>query len=129
MLNLPKGPTASGSGNVNINLNCPQFLRHQGCVIAEQGLALTASAWAKRGYRCFKFVQQKGDMIITYPGVYHSGINVGYNLNEAINFGTKQWVKEGMRYKGCNCLGIENKVVLDMLEIETVLKQKQTQEA
>ena len=31
----------------------------------------------QQGYKCFKYIQKKGDMIITWPGVYHSGINIG----------------------------------------------------
>jgi hypothetical protein len=29
---------------------------------------------------------EKGDMIVVFPGAYHSGINSGWNLAEAMNF-------------------------------------------
>ena len=40
-------------------------------------------------------------MIITWPGVYHSGINTGWNLSEAVNFGTRNWLEEGKKYTLC----------------------------
>ena len=66
-------------------LSCPQLLRHQFCINIEQGLPLDRDQWKQQGYGCFKYIQGKGDMIITWPGVYHSGINTGWNLNEAVN--------------------------------------------
>jgi len=67
-------------------------------------------------------MQQNGDMIITFPGVYHSGINTCWNLNEAVNFGTRNLLEEAKRYQLCTCLksdGTEDSAInLDIAEIE-----------
>ena len=78
--------------------------------------------WAQAQYRCYMLMQQKGDMIITVPGVYHSGINTGWNLNEVVNFGTQNWLEEAKRYELWTCLksdGTEDSAIkLDIAEIE-----------
>jgi hypothetical protein len=60
-------------------------------------------------------------MIITFPGVYHSGINTGWNLNKAVNIGTWNWLEEAKRYELRTCLksdGTEDSaIVLDIAEI------------
>jgi hypothetical protein len=73
----------------DIPLLCHQFLRHQFCINSEQSLPLQPDQWKQEGYKCFKYTQKMGDMIITWPGVYYSGINTGWNFNEAVNFGTR----------------------------------------
>lgn len=54
-------------------------------------------------------------MIIVWPGAYHSGVNSGWNLAEAMNFATKDWIEEGRRYQPCSCenLPVES-IVLDL---------------
>jgi len=103
-------------------VTCPQFLRHQAYTNSEQGLPLDQEGWAQAQYRCYKFMQQKGDMIIIFPGEYHLGINTGWNLNEAVNFGTQNWLEEAKRYELCTCSksdGTEDSAIeLDIAEIE-----------
>ena len=99
-------------------LSCPQFLRHQFCINSEQGLPLQRDEWKREGYKCFKYTQEKRDMIITWPGVYHSGINTGWNFSEAVNFGTRNWLEQGRRYQPCTCLGGGSTVFVDLDEIE-----------
>lgn len=90
-------------GLENTDTTCPQFLRHQVFITAEQGLPLKKKSWDEAGYKVFKFVQQKGHMIITWPGAYHCGINTGWNLSEAVNFGLRNWIEEGKKYQPCTC--------------------------
>jgi hypothetical protein len=66
-------------------ISCPQFIRHHGLLNREQSLPLTEAQWKAKGFKCFKWVQQKGTMIVTWPGVYHSGINTGYNLRARLD--------------------------------------------
>lgn len=42
-------------------------------------------------------------MMVVWPGAYHSGINSGWNLAEAMNFATEDWIEEGRKYQPCNC--------------------------
>lgn len=46
---------------------------------------------------CFKAIQNPNEFIITFPQCYHSGFNTGYNLNEAVNFITTDWLTFGMK--------------------------------
>jgi len=102
----------------DIPLSCHQFLRHQFCINSEQSLPLQRDQWKQEGYKCFKYTQKKGDMIITWPGVYHLGINTGWNFNEAVNFETRNWLEEAMIYQPCTCFGADSAIVLHLVEIE-----------
>jgi hypothetical protein len=110
-------------GTEKMPIHCPQFLTHQNLLNSEQSLPLTDARWKSAGFKCFKWIQTKGTMIITWPGVYHSGINTGYNLNEAVNFGTQSWLNEGREYTGnrCQCEHEDgspvSKIYLDVEEI------------
>lgn len=74
----------------DVPLSCPRLLR-QFCISSE---------WKRGGYGCFKYIQKKRDVITAWPGVYHSGINTGWNFNEAvINFGTKSWLEQSRSYR------------------------------
>lgn len=110
-------------GLENTDTTCPQFLRHQAFITAEQGLPLNKKSWGEAGYKVFKFVQQKGHMIITWPGAYHCGINTGWNLNEAVNFGLRNWIEEGKKYQPCTCRvdSIDDALTLMVDEIEQKL--------
>lgn len=46
-------------------------------------------------------MQRAGEMIVTGPYGYHSGFNCGFNVAEAVNFGTKAWVRYGTNHKAC----------------------------
>jgi histone demethylase JARID1 len=50
----------------------------------------------KNGIQCYTANQQPGEYIITYPRVYHSGFNTGYNFNEAVNFTMTDWLEFGV---------------------------------
>jgi hypothetical protein len=99
-------------------LSCHWFLRHKFCINSEQSLPLQRDQLKQEGYKCFKYTQKKGDMIITWPGVYDLGINIGWNLNEAVNFRTRNWLEEAKILQPCMCFGANSAIVLNLVEIE-----------
>jgi hypothetical protein len=51
-------------------------------------------------------------MIIIWPGVYHSGINTGWNFNNAVNFETRNWMEEAKIYQPFTWFGEDSAIVL-----------------
>lgn len=47
----------------------------------------------KGGIPIYETIQRPGEFIITFPKVYHSGFNYGFNVNEAVNFTLPSWVE------------------------------------
>lgn len=43
----------------------------------------------------FRSLQQAGQFIITFPKSYHAGFSYGYNVAEAVNFSSVDWVRYG----------------------------------
>jgi hypothetical protein len=107
-------------------ISCPQFIRHRDLLNSEHSLPLTEAQWKAKGFKCYKWVQRKGTMIVTWPGVYHSGINTGYNLNEAVNFGTRSWLNEGQLYKTCTCQHEDGSPASEMyLDVEEIVRKSE----
>jgi jumonji domain-containing protein 2 len=48
-------------------------------------------------------IQRPGDAIVTSPGAYHFGVNLGFNIAEATNFGIPEWIPKGREAKVCMC--------------------------
>jgi len=44
-----------------------------------------------------------GEMIMTFPGAFHFGFNLGDNLAEAANFASISWIDYGKTASFCNC--------------------------
>ena len=61
-----------------------------------------------------RVLQRAGQAIVVFPSAYHAGFNHGYNLAEAVNFGTERWLDYGMRARGCQCAGRRAAVRIDM---------------
>ncbi|KAK3914191.1 Lysine-specific demethylase 4 [Frankliniella fusca] len=57
-------------------------------------------------------VQNPGEAIVLYPNTAHYGFNTGWNLAEAVNFGTVSWIPDGINAPKCQCL--EGQIHLDM---------------
>ena len=50
-----------------------------------------------RGIPVYRTDQHAGEFIITFPRSYHAGFNQGYNLAEAVNFATPEWLEMGRK--------------------------------
>lgn len=47
--------------------------------------------------------QREGEIIVTFPGGYHSGFNKGFNISEAVNVGTPSWLDLYPSFQSCSC--------------------------
>ena len=43
-------------------------------------------------------------MILVFGGSYHTGFNFGFNIAEAINYATLDWLRQLTEVKHCKCL-------------------------
>ena len=50
-----------------------------------------------------KVLQKEGEFIVAFSGAYHTGFNWGYNIAEAVNFATKEWINIFPECKLCKC--------------------------
>lgn len=77
---------------------CPHFLRHKRYLFHPQRLA-------QAGIRVHRTVQMPGDHIVTFPHGYHGGINLGFNVNEAVNLAPTFWHDFAVRANTCDLPG------------------------
>lgn len=56
-----------------------------------------------------KVIQEPGEYILTFARGFHQGFNFGFNLAEAINFGSKWWLENAGKFQVCKCTTKANK--------------------
>lgn len=78
--------------------NCAEFLRHKMCHISPTVIQ-------KHGIPVRKIVHEEGQFMITFPGAYHAGFNIGFNCAESINFALESWIEIGKQAASCECRG------------------------
>lgn len=83
--------------------SCEHFLRHKRFLFDPFVLARDA------GITIYRTVQQPGDIVLTFPLGYHGGINLGFNVNEAINVALSDWPEYASRARTCDKEGHVNK--------------------
>ena len=49
------------------------------------------------GIPIYKARQKPGEFIVTFPQAYHCGFNAGFNVAEAVNFATNDWLSFGLK--------------------------------
>lgn len=86
---------------------CKNFLRHKVCMMSPYLLR-------SKGITVNKVVQEERDLIVVFPHAYHAGFNHGFNIAEASNFGTPDWVEHGKRHRTCMCSDSDKVIMLDM---------------
>jgi jumonji domain-containing protein 2 len=55
------------------------------------------------GIPCIKVEHKVNEFLVLFPHAYHMGFNTGFNIAEAKNFATKNWVSYGKKAKKCQC--------------------------
>ena len=60
----------------------------------------------KRKYphiRITKNIHQEGEFTLVFGGAYHEGFNCGFNIAEAINYATNDWLSQMIGTQNCPC--------------------------
>jgi histone demethylase JARID1 len=82
----------------------------------------------KEGIPVYKAYQSAGEVIVTFPGAFHTGFSNGYNIAEAVNLATPDWVEFAYKHQQLNktenyvkrsCFSIEWIVISTMENLET----------
>ncbi|KAI8020607.1 Lysine-specific demethylase REF6 [Camellia lanceoleosa] len=59
------------------------------------------------GVPCCRLVQNAGEFVVTFPRAYHSGFSHGFNIGEAANIATPEWLRvakdAAIRRASINC--------------------------
>jgi [histone H3]-trimethyl-L-lysine9/36 demethylase len=79
-------------------MHCPNFMRHKQIFLNPYKL--------KEQYptlRISKTFQHEGEISLAFAEAYHSGFNMGFNIAEAVNYGTLDWFERYGRFRGCKC--------------------------
>lgn len=99
---------------VHSHAACTEFLRHKRSL-------LSPAILKKAGIPFETQIQRPGDAMITFPGAYHFGVNLGFNVAEATNFAVPEWIPKGYEAKVCMCR--PSSVRINMALFETMLKK------
>lgn len=78
------------------NVECDNYARHKAILIPP-------SLMSKHNIRFGRILQNPGEIVIVFPGVYHGGFNCGYNEAEAVNFAHDFWIEKYLQYSMCKC--------------------------
>ncbi|KAG8073479.1 hypothetical protein GUJ93_ZPchr0006g41415 [Zizania palustris] len=62
-------------------------------VLGEKTTLMSPEVLIANGVPCCSLVQYPGEFVVTFPRAYHVGFSHGFNLGEAANFATPQWLK------------------------------------
>lgn len=94
----------------------------------------------ENGVHVYRTIQKPGEIIVTFPGSYHQGVSVGFNIAEAVNMACPSWLEYGIKsmiiymaskekipVSPYDWLLVENarhifKMDLDLVHLKTLLK-------
>ncbi|MCP4483793.1 MAG: hypothetical protein GY823_04425, partial [Flavobacteriaceae bacterium] len=88
-------------------LACHNLLRNKSVILQPELLEAN-------GITVHRLLQEERQAVAVFPSAYHAGFNHGFNIAEAVNFGTARWVEYGKRAHGCQCDDKDNFVTIDM---------------
>lgn len=53
--------------------------------------------------RISKAVHNAGEIMLVFGGAYHEGFNCGFNIAEAVNYATMDWLSKVIGTQSCSC--------------------------
>ena len=77
-------------------INCSEFLRHKTFLVNPYYLLEQCP-----NLSITKIIQNPGEFVVTMNSGYHAGFNLGFNMAEAVNFATPDWLPEFPKFKSC----------------------------
>jgi len=77
-------------------------LQERKYLLTEVVISFSPLELIKEGIPVYKCYQKPGEMIITFPGAFHSGFSNGYNVAEACNLATPDWIIEAFKHDKLN---------------------------
>lgn len=75
---------------------CDRPYRHKNVLLSD-------TWYSQNGLAVYETLQKKNEIVVTDCMGFHWGINLGFNLNVAKNFGPEWWMKYGMTSDPCPC--------------------------
>ncbi|GMJ13702.1 relative of early flowering 6, Jumonji domain-containing protein 12, ETHYLENE INSENSITIVE 6 [Hibiscus trionum] len=61
--------------------------------LGEKTTVMSPEVFVCAGIPCCRLVQNAGEFVITFPRAYHSGFSHGFNVGEASNIATPEWLR------------------------------------
>ncbi|KAL9672816.1 hypothetical protein QQ045_029069 [Rhodiola kirilowii] len=61
--------------------------------LGEKTTVMSPEIFIKAGIPCCRLVQNPGEFVVTFPRAYHTGFSHGFNVGEAANFATPEWLR------------------------------------
>ena len=56
---------------------------------------ISPSLLSKQGIPIYQMKHEPGTFLVTFPKAYHAGFSYGFNVGEAVNFATYDWLSSG----------------------------------
>ncbi|KAL9544026.1 hypothetical protein PS6_008962 [Mucor atramentarius] len=75
----------------------PELLQQQPNLLSQLATMLSPERLKKKNVKVYAVDQRPGQFIVKYPKACRSGFNHGFNLCEAVNFATGNWVHYGLQ--------------------------------
>ena len=87
-LSLSLFPSLSFLLSLSISFQSPDLMHHMTTQISP-------SLLSKQGIPIFQMRHEPGTFLVTFPKAYHAGFSYGFNVGEAVNFATYDWLASG----------------------------------
>ncbi|KAK7330582.1 hypothetical protein VNO77_24778 [Canavalia gladiata] len=62
-------------------------------ILGEKTTVMSPEVFVGAGVPCCRLVQNAGEFVVTFPRAYHTGFSHGFNIGEAANIATPEWLR------------------------------------